>query len=82
MDDLDIENAITTLNLLYFYKCAANQNLTQTMLENVVISHFTILRAQAKHFIYCAALNYHQAPTNSNCINFLISYIQDTLYHP
>ena len=47
MDDLDIENAITTLNLLYFYKCAANQNLTQTMLENVVISHFTISRAQA-----------------------------------
>ena len=70
MDDLDIENAITTLNLLYFYKCAANQNLTQTMLENVVISHFTISRAQAKHFIYCAALNYHQAPTNSNCVKF------------
>ena len=55
MDDLDIENAITTLNLLYFYKCAANQNLTQTMLENVVISHFTISRAQAKH-LYTALL--------------------------
>lgn len=80
MDNFDIENAITTLNLFYFYRCATKQNITQTTLEDSVVSHFSISREQAKHFIYCAALNYHLQPTNTNCITFVIGYIQDNLY--
>lgn len=80
MDDLDIENAITTLNLFYFYKCATKQNITQAILEDSVVSHFAISKEQTKHFIYCAALNYHRYPIDTNCMTFVIGYIRDNLY--
>lgn len=80
MDDLDIENAITTLNIIYFNKCVTEQNMTQSILEDAVIEKFKVSRQQAKHFIFCAALYYHNCSNNPNCMSYIISYIQNNLY--
>ena len=78
MEDLDIQNAITTLNTIYFFKCARKQGYTQTALENVLIHLFNFPREKATLVIYSAAPHYHQTNLDEKCINFLIKYTRRT----
>lgn len=79
MEDLDIKNAITTLNTIYFFKCAQKQGYTQTMLENVLIHLFNFSREIATQIIYSAAPHYYRTTLEEECVNFLIRYVHSTM---
>ena len=75
MEDLDIQNAITTLNTIYFFECARRQGHTQTTLEDVLIRSFNFTREKATQVIYSAAPYYHREKNNEKCDNYLIRYV-------
>lgn len=74
MENLDIQNAITTLNTIYFFKCARKQGYSQTALENELIYLFNVPREKATQVIYSAAPYYHQTKLEEKCVDFLIKY--------
>lgn len=81
MENLDINNAITTLNTVYFFKCALKQGYTQTALESILIHYFNISRDNATQLIYAAAPHYHRTATKDTCVDFLIRYVHNALMH-
>ena len=75
MEDLDIQNAITTLDTIYFFKCAQRQGHTQASLEDVLIRFFNFTRKKATWVIYNAAPYYHLEKHNEKCENYLIRHV-------
>ena len=79
MDNLDIQNATTTLNTIYFFKCAQKQGYTQARLEDMLIQLFGFTREKAVQIIYDAAPFYYKASHQEKCINYLVRYIRCTI---
>lgn len=79
MDNLDISNAITTLNTVYFFKCAENQGTHQAALEDILIERFNISREIATQIIYMTAPYYYENAFSKDCIDYVIKHTQALL---
>ena len=76
MENLDIHNAITTLNTIYFFECARKQGYSPKLLEDILMHSFNLTREKAIQIIYSAAPYYHQEGSEKKCDIYLIKYIQ------
>lgn len=79
MENLDIQNAIATLNTMYFFECARKQGYSQTLLEEMLMNLFNFTREKAIQIIYNAAPCYHREEIEKKCDKFLIKYIYNEI---
>lgn len=57
MENLDIHNAITTLNTIYFFECARKQGYSPKLLEDILMHSFNLTREKAiQNNIQCSSV--------------------------
>lgn len=80
MKDKEVMNAINTINTVYFFNCAKEQNLLLDTIIDYLTKKYIISRDYATELLFSVAPLYYRTPPNTNCLHFIEEHISIILH--